>query len=985
MSLLHTRIVPLALFMLLFTSSLAVLAPSVMTPGLSTPVHDSKGYTVAGFASNASIPYADRHYGLADGIVDPKEYSYNYTDPVSGVTVYLEHNSTVLFVGLTARTSGWIGLAWMNYTEDFTTDGINGSDLILGYAPGTPHETIQRVTGSEAVTVHYKLFLRNGTLLQEGNVPDDTSTKAIRDESLLDGYKSQVYGMRIGETRHFIIPAAEGYTTSTNSLYGQDLEYVITLTRIGTNFNNPARSSRITYSDCHGISTFQHLADANRSQILAANASDDGTTTQLEYFIRMNSTDTNDIPLLNATDVWYPFAFMFGATEDFNTLPVQHSDWSSPLLVGLTPNKAPTITVKSPRQDEPIAWVARIEVNATDNTFVRRVFYRIDDENWTKLAYSFQTFLWESVLDLSKYENGTHLFRFNATDPSNVTTVISTNVTISRPYVPLLGMKLSVTRTVSTLLFHGTRVTDEFTVQNNGSAPIGAIELFLPRPFTSSFLSLTAEDGSARQLRVVELDEVGGMMHWRVHFVETVGFQESYVVKMVMFLHSLHTLTNFDSNLYELKFLKYPVVPYVISYASLSFGLRSGDTGQGVSPEGRTSNLPPMKIEEFALQLKSYTPLIEATRVTTVTVDPWGWLTYHETISIENIGPAKESTFAFMFPTYSTDIKVYDEVGILQKSQKTIEGDPWNQTIRLDVNLNERFGEVQSFWPGFRYTFQIEYKVLASSHQSPAGGASLLTIPMGTLGDMTVATHTVDVVLPASVDVLEVSKSYRLLYGVFDTTLRFVSTNTTEKNPPTVTLLYHASLWVAMRPIGFSLIFGLFAVAYVAYRKLKLPAAIATTSTPEEIAAEAKQAGAPPELLRRFAGTYSKKTSLELDMEKLEAGLKRGKVKKREFTIREGDIKTQLEKIDKELLGLEDEVVSYGPKYRDMVAQLELQEERIAGAKAGLNQLLIRKKKQRISAGAFEKTRQDYLKAIKKAVSATDRILLSIEEESGEF
>ena len=984
MSLLHTRIVPLALFMLLFVCSFAVLAPSAMTPGLGTPVQDSQGYTAAGLASNASVPYVDRHYGLADGIVDPKEYSYNYTDPVSGVTVYLEHNSTVLFIGLSARTSGWIGLAWTNYTGEFTTDGINGSDLILGYAPGTPHEVVQRVTGSEAVTVHYKLLLRNGTLIQEGNVPDDTSTKAIRDESLLDGYKRQVYGMRIGETRHFIIPAAEGYTTSTEPLYGQDLEYVITLTRIGTNFNNPSRTSRITYSDCHGIGTFQHLTDANRSQIIAANASDDGTTTQIEYFVRMNSTDTNDVPLLNATDIWYPFVSMFGATEDLNTLPVQHSDWSSPLLARLTPNEAPTITVESPKTDASVAWVTNIEVNATDNTFVRRVFYRVDDGNWTELDYNFQTFLWESVLDLSKYVNGTHVFHFNGTDPSNITSVVSVNVTISRPYLPLLGMKLDVTRTVTTLLFHGTQVTDEFTVQNNGSAPIGAIELFLPQPFTSNFLSLTAQDGSARQLRVVQLDDVGGMLHWRVHFAETVGFQESYTVKMVMFLHSLHTLTNFDSNLYEIKFLKYPVVPYVLTSASLSMGLRSGDTAQGVSPEGRASNLPPMKIEEFTLPIKSYTPLIVATRITTVIVDPWGWLTYHETISIENIGPAKESTFALIFPTYSTDIKVYDEVGILQESQKTVAGDLWNGTIRLDVNLNERFGEVQSFWPGFRYTFQIDYKVLASSHQSPAGGASLLTIPISTMGYMTVVTHTVDVVLPASVDVLEVSKGYRLLYGVFDDTLRFVSTNTTENNPPTVTLLYRASLWTAMRPLAFSFIFGLFAFVYVAYRKLKLPAAMVTTATSEEIPAEAQQAGAPPELLRRFASTYSKKTSLDLDLEKLEAALKRGKVKKREFTIREGDIKTQLEKIDKELSGLKDEVMSHGSKYRDMVAQLELQEERIAGAKAGLNQLLIRKKKQRISAGAFEKTRQDYLKAMKKAVAATDRILLSIQEEAGE-
>jgi hypothetical protein len=78
-------------------------------------------------------------------------------------------------------------------------------------------------------------------------------------------------------------------------------------------------------------------------------------------------------------------------------------------------------------------------------------------------------------------------------------------------------------------------------------------------------------------------------------------------------------------------------------------------------------------------------------------------------------------------------------------------------------------------------------------------------------------------------------------------------------------------------------------------------------------------------------------------------------------------------------------MMSHGSKYRDIVAQLELQEERIAGAKAGLRQLLLRKKKQKISRAAFERSRQDYLKTIKQAISTTDRTLLSLEEEAGEI
>jgi len=112
---------------------------------------------------------------------------------------------------------------------------------------------------------------------------------------------------------------------------------------------------------------------------------------------------------------------------------------------------------------------------------------------------------------------------------------------------------------------------------------------------------------------------------------------------------------------------------------------------------------------------------------------------------------------------------------------------------------------------------------------------------------------------------------------------------------------------------------------------------------------------------------------------------RRGKIKKREFMIRERDMKAQLEEIDSKLPGIKEELATYGAKYRDMVGQLELQNEKIEGAKAGLRQLLLRKKKQRISRVAFEKSRQDYLKTIQKATSAIDRTLLTIQEEAGDI
>jgi hypothetical protein len=256
---------------------------------------------------------------------------------------------------------------------------------------------------------------------------------------------------------------------------------------------------------------------------------------------------------------------------------------------------------------------------------------------------------------------------------------------------------------------------------------------------------------------------------------------------------------------------------------------------------------------------------------------------------------------------------------------------------------------------------------------------------MGSIEKLLVLSHTVDLVLPYTVDTLEVSGNYRLLFGVFDTTIRYQAHNISDYNPLEIQLLYRPSPIVVLRPLGFSLIIGLIAIAYVAYRGVQEVTAIEDVEDDEDMRVEKRQVGAPPNLLKEFANLYSRKTALGMDLEKLEAARRRGKVKKREFMIRERDIKSQLEQIDTKLPALQDDLGGYGTRYRDMVSQIELQNEKIEGAKAGLRQLLLRKKKQRISRVAFEKSRQDYLKTIQKATTAIDRILLSIQEEAGEF
>ena len=951
------------------------------------------GSTLAVSSMNVSIPFVDNHYGSADGIIDPTEYAQSFTDPVTGVKAYFEHNGTLLYIGVEAHTTGWIGFAWQNYSSSFTTAGLNNSDVIVGYTPGTTLTDMWRVKRTDAVSVHYSLSLRNGTTIQESVYPDIGSIEPVESLSALQMYKDAIIGMRIGEVRHFIIPATQAYNTKGHELYGQDLIYTITLQRIyrsGVSRTiNPASSSQIVYSDEHGTSTFQHLPDSNQTQILSADGSDNGTITQLEYVIQMNSTDFNDIPLFNSTDMIFPFVFMYGSSEELNGLPTQHTYWNEPVMVKVLPNKPPTMVVLSPEAGAIIDWVALLKLNAT-NDFVWRASYRVDNESWASLSYDFKTLLWTGSVDLSIYDEGPHVITFNATDLSDADGLVYVNIEIDRPFFPLLGMRVDATRTLIVTPNFGSRAEDTYIVKNNGSVPINAMDIYFPEKYESNLLEFVARDTSGNDIFFVRLTNANGMIRWRIHFSDPIRYQESFTFKTITYLHSLFYLTVPNEFEYELEFLRYPVIPYVQNRAVFSLAFEGGGSlvPNEEVPDLQEQNVAPLTENVFSASLRLFTQNIIASRVTRITVDAWGWLSYEETISLENTGGSTLNQLPLTLPAYSANIKIFDEVGALATSQTqaAITIGDFNETRALQINLaTDRFGN--GLEPSFKYTFKVSYVVQTSSYQGVAPGGVLLEVPIALLGDILVFTHNIDIVFPVSVYASEATEGYIKRYGVFDTSYSYVFHNQTQRNPAKISLVYQTTLGAAARPILFTLIVGVIAALYVSYRKVEVPEeALGARIDAEDYdeSYKVKQLGAPPELLSNFANLYSRKTSLNIDLEKLDASRRRGKVKKREYMMREGDLRKQVEEIDSKLPSVKEELARHGPRYRDLIAQLELQDERIEGAKAGLRQLLLRKKKQRISRVAFEKSRQDYLKTIQKATSATDRILLSIQEEAGE-
>ena len=271
-------------------------------------------------------------------------------------------------------------------------------------------------------------------------------------------------------------------------------------------------------------------------------------------------------------------------------------------------------------------------------------------------------------------------------------------------------------RTFHIGVYHEAQISDAITIHNNGSAPIGGIDWFLPGTLEPNILEFEAEDLNGKLLPMSLVEINNGMLYWKIHFFEPIDFRGEYSLTVRMHMHSLHQNVEGTIGKFNITYPRHPIVPYVLSTSELKITSEPGDSIFGASPEGIKNNVEPMSTDEFSYVLTSNKPEVVGDRVTKITMDPWGWLSVKETVSIENIGTATDNLIRFKVPAFSTAITIYDEVGILARSQETTEHD-FNKSVNLVIELSsDRFGAL-GFQIGDRYTFQIDYVVQIEGHQ----------------------------------------------------------------------------------------------------------------------------------------------------------------------------------------------------------------------------------------------------------------------------
>lgn len=388
-------------------------------------------------------------------------------------------------------------------------------------------------------------------------------------------------------------------------------------------------------------------------------------------------------------------------------------------------------------------------------------------------------------------------------------------------------------------------------------------------------------------------------------------------------------------------------------------------------------------------------PPIEYTNVKSrIEVDLFGTTHYTEQITVKHMGVEGQNlggpseTLTYRLFVNSPGIKsasAYDDFTNLSKTTLS----PWVQggndyAANLSIiKVSPRYAVAAQT----SYTFEVQYEIRNMYRLSETGGffspSWSLNTSMLSMFNWTVRDLQVDVVFPywSSIKMPDtlwgqpVSKDNLVYTGGFlgmqKPTIRMQFTNvSTYQNtmeviefsqPPVIGPFWEAFL--------FTIFFLLVGLVLILLRSASLSVGQAVTT-------ERREEHIPFDKIREFVRHYEEKTALRKRLEELKKRKKN--MKKVEFDKQRQTLENKQIEVDQQLVKTMTSLSEEGARYRDAIQNLELAEQERELALSNLRDLEQKKKQKRIRPEVYNRSRETHSKALRRANSRIERVLVEL-------
>jgi hypothetical protein len=316
-------------------------------------------------------------------------------------------------------------------------------------------------------------------------------------------------------------------------------------------------------------------------------------------------------------------------------------------------------------------------------------------------------------------------------------------------------------------------------------------------------------------------------------------------------------------------------------------------------------------------------------------------------------------------------VSAYDEFGLIQESNLA--------TQQVDDYTNITLTFTTTYLGNDEIHFSFRYRLPWENHVTMDGfGEFHVSLSLFENPDQAIRKLEVTVVLPEGAVLGSSSASANqsdLQNVAFSTTFTFAFENATLFHDTEYSFQYQRPVfWESFRPtvwIG-TLVFAVGALigAWRMYRppvSAPLPTAVTTIRADD---------------LRGFVNNYDEKRRLLKEAASLEAAARKGKIPRRQYKVRKMTIDGRLNSVNRELVALRDKLRTAGPRYAELMRQLEVAETDLQGAESEIDRAEVRYRRGDLSPQAYHNVLETAYRRRDRAQTTTDGVLLRLREET---
>jgi hypothetical protein len=346
-----------------------------------------------------------------------------------------------------------------------------------------------------------------------------------------------------------------------------------------------------------------------------------------------------------------------------------------------------------------------------------------------------------------------------------------------------------------------------------------------------------------------------------------------------------------------------------------------------------------------------------------IRLDEWGNIVASDSYDLTNKAIWNLTEITTKLPKDAYDVYAHDRSGEL-----SVRSEKGNETSYVNASVTLRSELKEGATTEFTVSYSLPWREFIN-HQSTSN--SEFALDFSEHSNMTVRRLVASITLPKGANFRSSSVSPDTVKkNALQETVAFTFYNVTPFHDVSFDLTYeHPIFWASFYPtLWMGIAVAIISIVFLMWRRAPKPPTVSLIPV-------------SPKVLRSFVDAYEEKAKISSELESIEGLLRKGKVTRRRYKIRKKTLEGRLSALSRELANLREEIRVAGPRYANIMGQVEVAEALLEGVETDFRRAEARYRSGEVSKSAYRRLIAEYERRKERAKTTIEGVLIRLREE----